>query len=181
MQIPTKWYIYVLPGTVVLASLLFLTNLDGVELYLTCIQSNVLGSTILLGFATYLTGFVFNSILVELVRRIIDKVHHIESLKSFDTNFGVYLFQIGRADVIKEYQESYQDMVYLRLLFFSFCFSMFFQGIGLIMFCKEECVLRSIVLVCFSISTIALGMRWYRHRKDHDNFVKGCISLFKKT
>jgi hypothetical protein len=172
MQIPTRWYIYLLPGSIFLASLLFLTTLKEIDIYFKSNQPNILGLTIILGFASYITGFVINCILVELVRLILPKKWLGKTPPPIQYQTWIDLIIKKRVDVIEMHRDIYEKMVLERGLFFSFCFSILFQGIGLIMFCKEEYIFRSIFLVCFSISTFALCKRWLKFRKYYYDFDK---------
>ena len=175
MEIPTEWYVHILPGVVILASLIPLNKLDALEIPPKLRDLNLLGSTVLLGLAGYLTGFAGNAIALEILKPLLNWVHLLDKPQSPKPEEWILLYQLGKFDIIKICQESYQGMILNRSLFGGFFLFTVASVIGYF-WRKDKKKIRIALLILSILTTFSLHQYWLNHRDSHYSFINAVTS-----
>jgi len=174
MELPTDWYVLILPGLVVLACLIPLTTLER-ESFEWIIGSDILGKAIILGLVGYIAGFSANALLLNVIKPIIpgqvlQRIGITDATRSPSIENYAQLFKIGRTDLLNAISASYQGMLLYRGLFFGF-FLIFITSLVGIIWRKDHIGFRLISLAVVILLSIALGKSWYKFRENHNTFV----------
>jgi hypothetical protein len=173
MNIPLEWYIYVIPGIIILASLFPLLNTECLKILFERFNNDRISYTVILVFLAYVIGFVSNAVAIEFLKPILNK-------------FGWLSVPIGVkfADPIFIHV-GYQSQILYRLMFGAFVLFSFTSIFGIILKVKinnwKPKIIQFIFVIIIIIVTIALYRKWQSHREWYWNFSSKAVSVIKQS
>ena len=170
MEIPTEWYVHIIPGIIILASLIPILKPEHYRTLQKFCESQLLGSAILLGLAGYIIGFVGNIVALEILKPVLNFINLLDKPQSPTPENWALLSNLGKYDLIKVCEESYQGMILNRSLFGAFVSLTFFSFVGLLLH-KNKKKVRIIFLVLSIIITYSLCEHWLEFRQIHYKFI----------
>ena len=115
MQIPTEWYVHILPGIVVLFSILIpARRLRGK--FLDLIKEHAVGSAVAVAICAYLVGFSENVIVLFVIRPLLECIGIMDPPLPHSTNEWVTFYQFAPQALIEAIRTGYQNMLLYRSL-----------------------------------------------------------------
>jgi len=118
MQFPYEWYIYVVPGGIILACILLWLSIDQRIAALKLFRDNAVAALPIAFVASFILGFssdtAITTTLVPVVRMLSNS-----SVTSSDTLSNSELFSVHRdadKDLVRKHSDAYQYLIFLRLL-----------------------------------------------------------------
>jgi hypothetical protein len=166
MHLPPKWYVHVLPGTVILATVVFALPPASSKDFLNHVSEHLALSVVLLGIFSFTIGFVINALLLNIVKPITDKLGILSTNNPVSQNDWVFLHRIAIPYQIDLIKAGYDNMVLYRSLLFSAILA-------------EIVVLRRAIFdplwwwtaLGMTVVIIALFRQWKTHRHEYQSFL----------
>jgi hypothetical protein len=116
MQIPTEWYVHILPGIIIIFAFFIVAKTYRQKL-LMLIQQHTVGSAVVLGICAYLVGFSENAILLFAIRPAFTLLGIMDPSLPHATNDWVTFYQLAPQALIDASKTGYQNMLLYRSLF----------------------------------------------------------------
>jgi len=167
MQIPIEWYTHILPGVIVVISiLLVLRPINSVDQLASNIPQTV-SASVLWVLASYIVGMVINSAIL------------VFASSTIEAGDWALLFHLNQADLIKALQESYQGMILRRSLSAAFIITFIIALVGIFRH-RNQRTLFGLISILSLIASIAFCFDYYKYKDNHNTFYDASLILLRE-
>lgn len=175
MQIPSGWYVHILPGIIILACILPLLDSRNVDALLKRLNDHFVGSAIILGIVAYVVGFAANAVALTILRPVLNNWGWLDKPDTMGPDDWVFLYRAAEAKLLEVLTEGYQNMILYRSIFGAFLLLSLSSLVGII-WRRNNSVVRIVAFVVLVIVTFALYKQWWEHRNSYHDFARKSVS-----
>ena len=116
MQIPPEWFVYILPGIVIIASCVLVLDKDRRGPLIDLMKQSILGSSVALAIAGYVVGICADAVLLHVARPLMNHAGFLESGIDHPASQWVVFYRFAPQALMDGVRAGYENMVRYRLL-----------------------------------------------------------------
>jgi hypothetical protein len=180
MQIPTRWWVHIIPGLLLILSIMLLMLIANQRSF-DVIATNKLEIVILpiLAMLSYVGGLFLNASLIELVLPIFKRCKFPKMVNEADSKDWVGIDQYLNSLVVQNCRDGYQNMVFWRSLLAS-CIVLSISVICYVCSLNWSWYYVVILVIIEVILIIVLCKSWWKNRAAYDSYLGDAIQLSRR-
>jgi hypothetical protein len=174
MQIPTEWYVHIVPGALILVGVLFLLGTKTRKGLSDLMARQAIGSTVAIVVCAYIIGFVENAIILFGIRPLLNHITSVDPPTAHSIAEWTTFHRTASSHIIETLGAGYQNMVFSRsllgaLIVFLVCLliSLHFPSYRVVKFW--------IIIFCF-VALPCVYCQWRDVRASHLQFTSEVLS-----